>query len=145
RRAEFFAALEGKDAVTDFESEIRRPDGSTVWIKENVRAVRDARGKLLYLQGFVSDITARKRAEEALRTSEERYRVLFEHSPIGIIEYDYRPIVAWLDSLRAGGVSDLEGWFASHPADVEAATSRVMIVGANSATLRLAGVTTLAE
>ncbi len=145
RRAEFFAALEGKDVVTDFESEIRRPDGSTVWIKENVRAVRDGRGKLLYLQGFVSDITARKHAEQALRTSEERYRVLFEHSPIGIIEYDYRPVIAWLEGLRTGGVTDLDAWFDAHPAELEAATSRVAIVGANSATLRLAGVTTLAE
>jgi PAS domain S-box-containing protein len=145
RRQEFFVLLGASDYITDFESEIRRPDGSTAWIKENVRAVRDAGGKLLYLQGFVSDISGRKQAEDALRASEERYRVLFEHSPIGIVEYDYRPIIAWLEGLRADGVADLGHWFDEHPSELEAATSRIVIVGANSATLRLAGVTTLAE
>ncbi|MFI5358357.1 MAG: PAS domain-containing protein, partial [Opitutales bacterium] len=64
RRAEFFALLDEQgDLVTDFESEVRRKDGSRIWISENVRAVRDASGRLLHVQGLVTDITARKRAE----------------------------------------------------------------------------------
>lgn len=139
RRAEFFALLGSSNHVTHFESEIRRPDGSHAWIVENVRAVRDAGGKLLRLHGFVSDITARKEAELALRTSEARFRVLFEHSPIGIIEYDYRPTAAWLESLRAAGVTDLERWFDQHPEEVETALSCVAIIGMNAAVLRLVG------
>ena len=76
RREEFFALLENqRDHVTGFESEIVRPDGSRIWISENVRAVRDADGQLLYVQGLVTDITARKRAELALRESEDRWRL----------------------------------------------------------------------
>jgi PAS domain S-box-containing protein len=76
RRAEFFALLEQqRDHVKDFESEVLRPDGSKIWISENVRAIRDANGQLLYVQGLVTDITARKKAELALRESEDRWRL----------------------------------------------------------------------
>jgi PAS domain S-box-containing protein len=145
RREEFFALLGANDHVADFESEIRRPDGSTVWIKENVRAVRDARGRLLYLQGFVSDVTARTEAERALRASEERYRVLFEHLPIGIVEYDYRTVAKWFDHLRASGVTDLGRWLDDHPGELRLANSRISVVGANAAALRLFGARDIAD
>ena len=87
RRAEFFALLETqRDHVRDFESEIRRPDGSRIWISENVRAVRDVNGRLQYVQGLVTDITARKRAEMALRESEDRWRLAVEGINAGIWE-----------------------------------------------------------
>ena len=76
RREEFFQLLDsGMDRITDFESEVVRPDGSRIWISENVRAVRDSKGRLLYVQGLVTDITARKLAELALRESEDRWRL----------------------------------------------------------------------
>jgi PAS domain S-box-containing protein len=87
RRDEFFALLEGgRDHVTDFESEVRRLDGSTIWISENVRAVRDAAGRLLRVQGLVTDITARKRAVKALRESEDRWRLAVVGLNAGIWE-----------------------------------------------------------
>jgi PAS domain S-box-containing protein len=61
-----------------FEIGIRRKDGSMGWVFNNVRAVRDAQGKTLYYEGFVEDITDRKRMEEELRNAhnalEERVR-----------------------------------------------------------------------
>jgi PAS domain S-box-containing protein len=50
-----------------FEIGIRRKDGSTGWVFNNVRAVRDAQGKTICYEGFVEDITDRKRMEEELR------------------------------------------------------------------------------
>jgi PAS domain S-box-containing protein len=61
-----------------FEIGIRRKDGSTGWVFNNVRAVRDAQGKTICYEGFVEDITDRKRMEEELRKAhgelEERIR-----------------------------------------------------------------------
>jgi PAS domain S-box-containing protein len=42
------------------------------------------------LAGFTMDITERKRAEEALRESEKRYKQLFSHAPAGIYELDFK-------------------------------------------------------
>lgn len=53
--------------VQDFEYRSYRQDGTVIWIEETTRAVYDNSGKLLYYEGLVEDITARKRLEEELR------------------------------------------------------------------------------
>ncbi len=78
RRSEFVAVLQTCGIVSDFESQIYRRDGTVIWIAENARAVRDESGKLLYYEGFVEDITQRKKAEAGLRESEERLRMVIE-------------------------------------------------------------------
>ncbi|MCX6954923.1 MAG: PAS domain S-box protein [Verrucomicrobia bacterium] len=137
RRAEFLAALGTGDRVTDFESEVRRADGTTIWIKENVRAIRDPQGRLLYFQGFVSDITARRKTEAALRASEQRHRHLFEHSPVAIVEIDSRPTMKRLAELRAEGVTDLADWMIVNPAEAAKLLGHFLIMGMNRAALQL--------
>lgn len=88
RRAEFVRLMEEHDIVTGFESQIRRKDGSVIWISENVRAVRDDAGRLLYYEGTVEDITQRRLAEEKLRDSEALYHSLVETLPQHIFRKD---------------------------------------------------------
>ena len=78
QRAEFVRRMAEHGAIAGFEFELYRKDGSTIWVSENARAVRDAQGTLLYYDGILEDITARKRSDEALRVSEERYRIVSE-------------------------------------------------------------------
>ncbi|WP_341734645.1 PAS domain S-box protein [Microcoleus sp. EPA2] len=78
RRDDFVSDLQNNGSVSDFESQIHRQDGTIIWISENARAVRDESGKLLYYEGFVEDITQRKKAEYALKESEERLRLVIE-------------------------------------------------------------------
>src|SRR5581483_3606200 len=88
RRAEFVQLMHEHDVVRDFESEIYRKDGSIIWIAENVRAIRNSNGRLLYYEGTVEDITQRRRAEERLRDSEELYQSLVETLPQNIFRKD---------------------------------------------------------
>ncbi|MEQ9369989.1 MAG: ATP-binding protein [Coleofasciculus chthonoplastes F3-SA18-01] len=78
RRRDFIEKLRSHDSVTDFESQVYRKDGQIIWICENARAVRDQEGKLLYYEGFVTDITQRKVTEESLRRSQAKYKAQAE-------------------------------------------------------------------
>jgi len=66
RRAEFRRLIARGGDIHRFESEVYRKDGSVIWISESARAVYDGAGALLYYEGTVEDITARKQHEEQL-------------------------------------------------------------------------------
>jgi PAS domain S-box-containing protein len=72
RRREYIIEMDRHSKVFRFESQVYRQDGSIVWISENARAVRDQQGSLLYYEGTIVDITARKIAEEGLRYQQEQ-------------------------------------------------------------------------
>jgi PAS domain S-box-containing protein len=65
-----------------------RPDGTVIWVERNSRAQFDEQGRLLRITGIVADITARKRAEEALRVSEERLRLAVQAGKMFAYEWD---------------------------------------------------------
>ena len=88
RRDEFVRIMQERDTITGFESQIYRKDGTVIWISENCRAMRDARGQLLYYEGTVEDITQRRQAEDRLRESEELYHSLVETLPQSIFRKD---------------------------------------------------------
>jgi len=91
RRAEFMRLIQDNDILTDFESEVYRRDGTTVWISETARAIRACDGSIIRYEGTVQDITGRKHAEKAMQESEERYRSLVEYCPEAIFVYsDYQ-------------------------------------------------------
>ncbi|RIK77818.1 hypothetical protein DCC62_08785 [candidate division KSB1 bacterium] len=67
KRLEFKRQLDSTGVVQGFEAQLYRKDGSTCWNAVNTRAVRGARGAVLYYEGRVEDISERKSAEAALR------------------------------------------------------------------------------
>jgi len=68
RREQFVRRMQENDAVSGFDSQVYRKDGSIIWISENARAVRDPKtDELLYYEGLVEDITERKLAKQQLR------------------------------------------------------------------------------
>lgn len=76
RWTEFINFIQQQGAVSGFESQVYRQDGSMIWISENARAVYDPNGELLYYQGFVVDITDRKKAEaERIKFTQQLYQL----------------------------------------------------------------------
>ena len=67
RRTEFARLMKDKGEVHEFESEIYRKDGKKIWISETARSVRGEKGKIMYYEGVVEDISERKHAEAALQ------------------------------------------------------------------------------
>lgn len=72
RGAQWKQEIELHQAVSGFEAQIYRADGSPIWISENARVIRDRSGNIAYYEGTVVDITYRKVAEEALRREQEQ-------------------------------------------------------------------------
>jgi PAS domain S-box-containing protein len=85
----------------------------------------------------IRDITGQKRAEEALRESERRYRALFEDTPIAIWEEDFSEVKKHLDSLKQQGITDFREYFATHPEAVITCADMIRVVGVNNATLQM--------
>lgn len=72
-------------ATYTLDLEIRRPDGSTRWITDRGEALRDGGGRITRLRGTAQDITERKRAEEEMRASEEKFRSVFSNAGVGMV------------------------------------------------------------
>ncbi|SRR5216684_2250533 len=71
RREEFKRLMEEQNVVQGFEYQVYRKDRIKIWLSENVRAVRDSSGAILYYEGMVEDITERKRLEDQLRRAQK--------------------------------------------------------------------------
>jgi PAS domain S-box-containing protein len=87
--------LAGNRRHYSMNSRLLREDGEIIWGHVTVTLLRDARGEPEYFVGTVIDITAQKQAEEALRESETRYRMLFEAFPdaISLMDIDMKVIM----------------------------------------------------
>ena len=89
RRAEGIRAhLAGETPAYECEYRVRHDDAGYRWIRVRALCIRDANGKPCRIAGSVTDIDARKRAEEALRQSEERYQLAVAGSNEGVWDWD---------------------------------------------------------
>ena len=68
-----------EDRLLSLEHRFRRPDGTSTWVLGQALAERDAKANITGYVGTATDITDRKRDEEALRESEERFRHVVEN------------------------------------------------------------------
>ncbi|MEW6702523.1 MAG: PAS domain S-box protein, partial [Bacteroidota bacterium] len=80
-REKLIQEFEGAGVALDLERQWKKKDGTPIWIQGNSRAVKDETGKIKYFEGFVRDITERKRAEEALRENEKFLNNIVENIP----------------------------------------------------------------
>ncbi|BDT13921.1 adenylate/guanylate cyclase domain-containing protein [Arthrospira platensis NCB002] len=88
---ELLETLHERLEISKFESQVYNRDGEIIWISESARIVNDENGDILYYQGFVEDITERKRAEAELErfTSElfELNQSFFRFVPHQFLQY----------------------------------------------------------
>src|SRR5216117_1339710 len=96
-RQEFLEQCLTLGSLTNFASRLRRKDGSSVWVLENVETVPGRGGTPAMIEGTLVDIsqqksaeTAHNKAQQALEDSETRYRRLFETAKDGILILDFK-------------------------------------------------------
>jgi len=79
----------------------------------------------------------RKRSEEGLQETEDRYCQLFEDAPISLGIEDHSVVKKHIDNLRDKGVKDFREYFLNHPEEVNHCATLVKMVDGNKATLKL--------
>jgi len=87
-QARALAKVKGTGKSRRFTAEILRRDGRVVPIEVSAEPDRDERGEPVGVFAFVTDLTERKKSEDALRDSEERFRRLYDDAPVGYHEAD---------------------------------------------------------
>ncbi len=151
--------LHGPDRVHHWQYRKIRKDGAVLWVHELARPIRDLSGAVNVLV-VCEDITERKRADEDIRTlnatleqrvrdrtrelaeSENRFHTIYDTAPVSIWQEDWTEVIAFLDVLRAQGVTDFECYFREHPECVEPALKSVRVVDVNHWTLAMFGAET---
>jgi diguanylate cyclase (GGDEF)-like protein/PAS domain S-box-containing protein len=78
-----------------------------------------------------------KRAEEARRQSELRYRYLFEDSPVSIWEEDFSCVNNYLKKLRENGVKDFKQYFDKNPKEISYCVSLIKVLDVNNQAIKL--------
>ena len=80
-RQRFLQLLDTHEVVRDYECQYKRKDDTPIWVSLSCRRVYGSEGTALYTEGFIEDITERKRMEHALRRSEDKFATAFKASP----------------------------------------------------------------
>ncbi|EDX75959.1 PAS fold family [Coleofasciculus chthonoplastes PCC 7420] len=75
-----------KEVLGEYDEEYRilRPDGEMRWIRDRAFPIYNEQGEMYRIAGIAQDITERKQTELALQKSEQRFRQIFDHAPIGM-------------------------------------------------------------
>jgi two-component system sensor histidine kinase/response regulator len=79
-----------------YEYRFRRKDGTYIWVRDDMRIVHDEKGQPREIIGFWVDITERKRAEQKLKSSEEKYRTLVKTSPDAVTVTDLEGYITYV-------------------------------------------------
>lgn len=106
--------------------------GCEKWVWDQADGVYDQDGKLLFIEGFISDIT-----EQRLR--EQSYRQLFDNAGISIWNQDQSKLLLYLNALRDSGITDLPSYLQQKPSAAYQMMELIKVIDVNEATLKLFG------
>ncbi|AUX40499.1 uncharacterized protein SOCE26_019000 [Sorangium cellulosum] len=128
KRQEVMGLLDRMGAIYGHEIEFVRLDGTHVWVSITARAIRDASGRVVRYEGALEDVTPRRKAQEMMRLSDQRFHLLARATNDTLWDWDFAAGTVWwnenfermfgypLDEIEPGP----ESWTGRiHPDDIE--------------------------
>jgi len=88
QRQKYLAELTKKGFIKNYQINAKTISGKEIILNANAHTIQDNGGRIIKIVGTFSDFTERKRDEDALRLSEEKYRTLFDSAGDGIFIHD---------------------------------------------------------
>lgn len=144
-------SLEGAEAVLrvlvenaslTIDTRLRRLDGIEFDAQFTLWFSADDRNRGL---AAVTDISERVQAYQRLEDSEQRFRDLFRHMPVPVLQVNSARLFRHVERLKAAGVDDLDAYLLEHPDFIHTAMENTVIEQANDAAIKLLGASQRAE
>jgi PAS domain S-box-containing protein len=116
-----------------------RTDGSSFFGELRSSPLRNDKGEQYTIIAQLRDVTERKQSQEALHEERQRFLDLFENSPIPTWLEDFTAVAAWMEELRAKGVSDLKQFLEENPEEYRVGVSLIHVLDVNNAAVIMNG------
>ncbi|MDA1071870.1 MAG: PAS domain-containing protein, partial [Proteobacteria bacterium] len=134
--AMFLDFMEGK-TTSAWEASAFAFDGSTIEVRLSASLQEAHRDDWRRVVIIVQDIGVDHAAMARIRSSEKRYRELFEQSPLAIWEGDWSPVKREVMRLHAAGVEDIRAYLSACPDEADALENEIRVTNVNAAAIKL--------
>ncbi len=149
---EFIKVLHPESRNLALEQIKKKQQGSTNVIHHYIAKIITKNGNVKYVENYSKsityqgrtadlltqiDITSRMVAEQKVRESEEKYRNLFEKSPIALMDQDFSEMKKYIDDLKTTGINDFEKYLDENPEEVFNFMTKVKVVDVNQKILEV--------
>ena len=121
------------------EYRIIKKDKAILWIEDHFSWEVDSHGIPVSLNGVGYDITGRRRVEEYLKKSKNRFKAIFNTTSVSIFEEDFSEVKKAIDDIKASGIKDFRKYIDENPDFVSKALQMVKILDVNDAAIKLYG------
>lgn len=123
--------------LINYEHKLKRKDGRVIEVLNNSSPLSDNDGNVIGMLSTLINITKEKRIATALEESEERYRNLFNNSPIPLWEEDFSEVKKHLENLNEEDKNDIAKYFSNNLHEILQCAELAKVLNVNDAVIKL--------